>query len=66
MTTEMPAYVGQRLSGEQMCQAISKWLKYEFGQEVPPEAMWNFSPTGELQHVFHLYDAAAKAGYASG
>jgi len=36
------------MTGEQMCKAISRWQREEYGVKVHPEKIWNASSTGEL------------------
>jgi hypothetical protein len=45
-------------TGKEMCELIAAVAKERDGIEVEPEAIWNASPTGELAHVFLLYQDA--------
>jgi hypothetical protein len=47
-----------RITGRDMCELISSWMWDETGKSVPPEAIWNVSPTGELFQVFEWYNQA--------
>jgi hypothetical protein len=47
-----------RPTGKEMCELIAAVAKERDGIEVEPEAIWNASPTGELAHVFLLYQDA--------
>ena len=47
-----------KLTGEEACKEICRWLKATRGEERTPEEIWNASPTGELWHVFSLYKEA--------
>lgn len=49
---------GKGLTGQQMCEFIAGVWKERYGQEIEPEAIWNASPSGELVHVFMLYEAS--------
>jgi hypothetical protein len=46
------------VTGEQMCQKISKWLKETQNIDIKPIDIWEYSPTGELIKVFELYEIA--------
>lgn len=49
------------VSGEQMCTLIAAWINatdVNRPQPITPEEIWNASPTGELFHVYTLYDDA--------
>jgi len=46
-------------TGKEMCETIVKALKLDNPDTpVTPESIWNASETGELSHVFILYDWA--------
>ena len=51
------------VTGQQMCEAISRYLKAKHNIDMSPERIWNSSPSGELFHVFAYYEAAKAAGY---
>lgn len=46
------------MTGEQMCERISQYLRDAYGLDVAPMDMWNYSPRGELYLVFELYREA--------
>ena len=52
------------VTGRQMCEFIVDVWREHYGVEVEPHDIWNASPTGELFHVFVLYEHA-KATKAS-
>jgi hypothetical protein len=46
------------MTGKQMCETIA-WVRFaRTGEALDPSAIWNASPTGELWHVFGLFDEA--------
>ncbi len=46
-------------TGKEMCETIVKAMKLDNPDTpVTPEGLWNASNTGELWHVFLLYDWA--------
>jgi hypothetical protein len=46
-------------TGKEMCETIVEAMKLDDPDTpVTPEALWNASSTGELWHVFVLYDWA--------
>ncbi len=46
-------------SGKEMCETIVEAMKLDNPDTpVTPEGLWNASNTGELWHVFVLYDWA--------
>jgi hypothetical protein len=56
----------QGITGQQMCEAISRHWADAFDHHVEPERIWNYSPTGELSEVYHWYAQASAAGYGAG
>jgi hypothetical protein len=46
-------------TGKEMCETIVKAMKLDNPKtKVTPRALWNASETGELWHIFFLYDWA--------
>jgi len=46
-------------TGKEMCETIVKAIKLDNPDSpLTPEAIWNASESGELYHVFILYDWA--------
>lgn len=45
------------MTGREMCEKISAAMEQRTGVKVPPDAIWNMSPSGELWPVFELYYA---------
>ncbi len=46
-------------TGKEMCETIVKAIKLDDpSTKITPKALWNASETGELWHVFILYDWA--------
>ncbi|AHN66687.1 hypothetical protein Bcp1_212 [Bacillus phage Bcp1] len=54
---------GEGITWVEACEFISKYLKEAHQIEMTGEQVFNASPTGELFHVFYLYNQA-KAYYA--
>jgi hypothetical protein len=54
-----------KISGKQMCEAIARWQKAEFGRDLDPKRdIWEAGySSGELFHVWDLYAQAEAAGY---
>ncbi len=52
--------INDTMTGEEACKFISKKLKEVEGIDIEPQAIWDMSPTGELSHVFYLYQWAKK------
>ena len=50
-------------TGKEMCETIvrSGIVKKPDGSAYTPEEIWHSSPTGELAHVFVLYEMALSA-----
>jgi hypothetical protein len=47
---------------QEMCETISEHWRKTRGTEVSPEAIFNYSPTGELSEVFFWYWEATGTG----
>ncbi|MEM5659999.1 hypothetical protein AAHB50_32345 [Bacillus toyonensis] len=43
---------------QEACELIAKWLKETRGIDVTAKQIFNLSPSGELWHVFELYAEA--------
>ena len=50
-------------TGKEMCEAIvaADVICKPDGSRFKPEELWNLSPSGELGHVFELYNALQEA-----
>lgn len=40
---------------KQMCEVASRYLLKKYDIKMTPKELWNYSPTGELYHIFLLY-----------
>ena len=49
--------MNEKVTGKEMCELISEYLLTK-SINMSWEEVWNFSPTGELFHVFELYQIA--------
>jgi hypothetical protein len=47
----------EQVTGKEMCELISEFFDAH-GLNKTWEEIWNYSPTGELFHVFEWYEAA--------
>lgn len=47
----------KKITMKQMCEEISQWLKDGYCVTISPKELWESSPTGEVWHLFYLYDA---------
>lgn len=45
---------GKHFTNRAACILISAYLA-RIGIDIAPEDVWNYSPTGELSQVYHLY-----------
>jgi hypothetical protein len=50
-----------RVTMQQMCETISAYWKRTRGVDIAPEAIFNYSPTGELSRVFSWYQEVVDA-----
>jgi hypothetical protein len=46
------------VTGQQMCELISKYFKEKYNIDKSWEEIWYYSPTGELAKVYYWYEDA--------
>lgn len=48
----------RKMTGEEICKYVARFLKLAFKITISPIDLWNLSPRGELAHVFILRNFA--------
>jgi len=57
-TVSVKETISISVTGQQMCELISKYFKEKFNIDKSFEEIWYYSPTGELAEVYYWYEDA--------